>query len=82
MGKPTRAKDRAAAAGTRTGGRPAAGRREHRVWFWEAIARGASSVDAATEGRRLADHWCPVVPKGWRDAVSHPGAAVWAVSVV
>ncbi len=49
MGKPRRAKDRAAAAGTRTGGRPAAGRREHRVWFWEAIARGASSVDAATE---------------------------------
>ena len=41
--------DRAAAAGTRSGGRPSAGRREHRVRFWEAIARGASSVDAATE---------------------------------
>src|SRR6516165_10972796 len=41
--------DRAAAAGTRSGGRPAAGRREHRVRFWEAIARGASSVDAAAE---------------------------------
>ena len=40
---------RAAAAGTRFGGRPPAGRREHRVRFWEAIARGASSVDAATE---------------------------------
>ena len=41
--------DRAAAAGTRSGGRPPAGRREHRVRFWEAIARGASSVDAAAE---------------------------------
>ena len=41
--------DRAAAAGTRFGGHPPAGRREHRVRFWEAIARGASSVDAAAE---------------------------------
>ena len=41
--------DRAAAAGTRSGGHPPAGRREHRVRFWKAIARGASSVDAATE---------------------------------
>ena len=40
---------RAAAAGTRFGGRPPAGRREHRVRFWKPIARGASSVDAATE---------------------------------
>ena len=32
--------DRAAAAGTRGKGRPPAGRREHRVRFWEAIARG------------------------------------------
>jgi IS30 family transposase len=41
--------DRAAAAGARSGGHPPAGRREHRVRFWEAITRGASSVDAATE---------------------------------
>src|SRR5512132_16965 len=40
---------RATAAGARGGGRPPAGRREHRVRFWEAIARGASSVDAAAE---------------------------------
>jgi len=33
----------------RSPGRPPAGRREHRVRFWEAIARGASSVDAARE---------------------------------
>jgi hypothetical protein len=40
---------RAAAAGTRSGGRPPAGRREHRIRFWAVIACGASSVDAATE---------------------------------
>src|SRR5579863_6950070 len=33
----------------RSPGRPPAGRREHRVRFWEAIARGATSVDAAVE---------------------------------
>src|ERR1700757_5117352 len=49
MPRRNRALDRAAAAGTRSGGRPSAGRREHRVRFWTAIARGASSVDAATE---------------------------------
>jgi len=49
MPKRSPALDRAAAAGTRSGGRPPAGRREHRVRFWEAIARGASSVDAAAE---------------------------------
>ena len=31
------------------GGHPPAGRREHRVRFWEAIARGASSESAALE---------------------------------
>src|SRR3954453_21755940 len=40
---------RAAAAGVRGKGRPPAGRREHRVRFWEAIARGASSENAAVE---------------------------------
>src|SRR5512140_2925469 len=49
MPRRTAALDRAAVAGTRSGGRPSAGRREHRVRFWEAIARGASSVEAATE---------------------------------
>jgi hypothetical protein len=49
MPRRTRAIDRAAAAGTRGLGRPPAGRREHRVRFWEAIARGASSENAAME---------------------------------
>src|SRR5690242_211067 len=49
MPRRTAALDRAAAAGTRSGGHPPAGRREHRVQFWKAIRRGASSVDAATE---------------------------------
>jgi IS30 family transposase len=40
---------RATAAGARGKGRPPAGRREHRVRFWEAIARGASTVDASVE---------------------------------
>src|SRR4051795_1751371 len=40
---------RAMAAGRRGKGRPPAGRREHRVRFWEAIARGASSENAAVE---------------------------------
>jgi IS30 family transposase len=49
MGRRNAALDRAAAAGTRGMGRPPAGRREHRVRFWEAIARGASSENAAVE---------------------------------
>src|SRR5947209_213317 len=48
MGRRNRALDRSTAAGTRGLGRPPAGRREHRVRFWEAIARGASSENAAT----------------------------------
>ena len=38
---------RAVAAGMRGKGRPPAGRREHRVRFWKAIARGVSSENAA-----------------------------------
>src|ERR1700759_4212621 len=53
MPRRSAALDRAAAAGTRYGGHPPAGRREHRVRFWEAIARGASSVDAAVEAGGL-----------------------------
>ena len=49
MARNNRAWNRAAAAGTRWGGRAPAGRREHRVRFWEAIARGASSENAAVE---------------------------------
>src|ERR1700689_3759324 len=41
--------DRAAAAGGGGKGGPPAGRREHRVRFWEAIARGASSEKTAIE---------------------------------
>jgi Helix-turn-helix domain len=49
MARNNRAWRRAAAAGTRWGGHPPAGRREHRVRFWHAIARGASSEKAAVE---------------------------------
>ncbi|HET6917449.1 MAG TPA: IS30 family transposase [Acidimicrobiales bacterium] len=49
MPRRNRALARATAAGRRGLGRPPAGRREHRVRFWEAIARGASSENAALE---------------------------------
>ena len=50
MGRPRgSASERTGRAVMRSPGRPPAGRREHRVRFWEAIARGASSVDAARE---------------------------------
>ena len=42
------------------GGRAPAGRREHRVRFWEAIARGASSEKAAVEAGVL-----PSIGVGW-----------------
>src|SRR4051794_26983415 len=74
--------DRAAAAGTRGMGRPPAGRREHRVWFWTAIARGASSADAAVEAGVLPSIGVRWFRKGWRDAASHARAGVWALSVV
>jgi transposase, IS30 family len=49
MPRRNRALDRGAAAGRRGVGRPPAGRREHRVRFWEAIARGASRDSAAVQ---------------------------------
>src|ERR687897_178372 len=44
-----RAADRAGRPAMRSAGRPPAGRLEHRQRFWAAIARGASSVDAAAQ---------------------------------
>jgi IS30 family transposase len=49
MGSKRRAADRAGRPAMRSPGRPPAGRLEHRQRFWMAIARGASSVDAAVE---------------------------------
>jgi hypothetical protein len=62
-------------------GRPSTARREDRVRFWEAIARGASSEDAAV-GTGVAGRWLEVVPAGWRDAADLTGPAVGAVPVV
>src|SRR5918995_1746372 len=42
-----RAADRALRPRMRSPGRPPGWRREHRQWFWEAIARGLSSEEAA-----------------------------------
>ena len=48
MGSPTRRRShRAGRPPMRSPGRPPAGRREHRCRFWEAVACGLSSEDAA-----------------------------------
>jgi len=49
MGEKKRAADQAGRAAMRSPGRPPAGRLEHRQRFWAAIARGASSEDAAVQ---------------------------------
>jgi IS30 family transposase len=50
MGTPRRRRSMRAGRGQiRSPGRPTAGRREHRQRFWNAIARGVSSWDAARE---------------------------------
>ena len=63
-------------------GRPSIARREDRVRFWQAIAAGSSSEEAAVGGWGVAGGWRPVVPRGWRDAANHVGPAVGALSVV
>jgi IS30 family transposase len=50
MGRPKGwASDRTGRLAMRSPGRPPAGRREHRQRFWAAIARGATSLEAAAE---------------------------------
>ena len=50
MGRPKGwASDRTGRPAMRSPGRPTAGRREHRQWFWAAIARGVTSEEAAVE---------------------------------
>lgn len=48
-GRKRRRSDRASRARMRSPGRPTVGRREHRLRFWEGVARGLSSEDAAAE---------------------------------
>jgi IS30 family transposase len=49
MGRKVQAWERAGRPVMRSPGRPPVGRRDHRQRFWAAIARGASTVDAAVE---------------------------------
>ena len=50
MGRPKGwASDRTGRPVMRSPGRPPAGRREHRQRFWAAVARGATSIDAAAQ---------------------------------
>src|ERR1700751_4442509 len=51
---------------------PTAGRLEHRVRFWEAVARGVSSVDAAVEAGVSA----VVGVRGFREAGGMPPSAI------
>src|SRR3954467_1261505 len=47
MGRRVRAWEQAGRPVMRSPGRPPVGRLDHRRWFWEAIAEGASSEEAA-----------------------------------
>ena len=75
MGTPKRRKsDLAGRPAMHSPGRPTAGRREHRVRFWAAIARGVSSVEAAVEAGVSA-----VVGVRWfREAGGMPPSAIRA----
>ena len=61
MGRPEGwASERTGRPAMRSPGRPTAGRREHRVRFWAAIARGLSSEEAGVEAgmsRRVGVRW-------------------------
>jgi transposase, IS30 family len=68
------ASERTGRPAMRSPGRAPAGRREHRVRFWEAIARGVSSVEAAAEAGVSA-----VVGVRWfREAGGMPPSAIRA----
>ena len=62
-------------------GRPPVARREHRVRFWAAIARGVERGAAARPACRSAGRR-PVVPPEWRDAVALPAVAVGPLLVL
>ena len=67
-------------------GRPSTARREDRVRFWEAIARGVVLRQGVERGRGrcrwgVAGGGVEVVPTGWRDATDLFGSGVGAVSV-
>ena len=64
----------------RSPGRPPAGRREHRVRFWAAIARGFE-CGRGGRGGGVGGRWRPMVPGGW-GMPSVIGPAVGALSVV
>jgi transposase, IS30 family len=77
----SRVSARAGRPAMRSPGRPPVGRREHRQRFWEAIARGVSSEEAAAAAGVSAARR-PVVPRGWRDAIGQPASDVGPLLVV
>ena len=63
-------------------GRPSTARREHRVGFWKAIARGLTSEDAAAEVGMSSAFGARSVPGGWRHATSQAGGGVGPLPVI
>src|SRR4051812_38081800 len=82
MGAKVKAWEEAGRARMRSPGRPPVGRVDHRRWFWQAIARGDSSLEAAA----FAGVSGLVGVRWFREGVAgcggHPSRAVGAVTVV
>jgi IS30 family transposase len=77
MGAPKRRhSDRAGRAPMRSPGRPPAGRREHRQQFWEGVARGLSTEDAAL----AADVSPPVGARWFRENGGMPPSSLGPLS--
>jgi len=74
--------NRAAAAGTRSGGRPSAGRRAHRGPFLGGDRSRGIKLSTLPRRRVCCRALVSGGPRGWRDAVSHARAGGWALSVL
>ena len=74
--KRSRSSSRAGRPRMRSPGRPTVGRREHRQRFWEAVARGASSEDAAI----AADVSAPVGTRWFREGGGMPSISLCRLS--
>jgi transposase, IS30 family len=76
MGAKVRAWEKAGRPVMRSPGRPPVGRADHRRWFWEAIARGASSEQAAA----VAGVSGPVGVRWFREGGGMPSVSLGAPS--
>lgn len=76
MGRKVQAWEKAARARMRSPGRPPVGRTDHRRWFWEAIAEGAWSEQAAV----VAGVSGPVGVRWFREGGGMPSVSLFAPS--